>query len=136
MIALGWIKNKLPKMIAVQSSSCAPIQEAYKDSINWKEKFTPESSIANGLAVPYPFGMDLMLNVIKESDGEVCTIEEKKIKETVHLFSKKEGILISPEGAATYMALSDLKTKGTVAKNHSVLLLNTGSGYKYIENVV
>ena len=136
MIALGWIKNKLPKMIAVQSSSCAPIQEAYKDSINWKEKFTPESSIANGLAVPYPFGMDLMLNVIKESDGEVCTIEEKKIKETVHLFSKKEGILISPEGAATYMALSDLKTKGIVAKNHSVLLLNTGSGYKYIENVV
>ena len=136
MIALGWIKNKLPKMIAVQSSSCSPIQEAYKDSINWKEKFTPESSIANGLAVPYPFGMDLMLKVIKESYGEVCTIEEKKIKETVHLFSKKEGILISPEGAATYMALSHLKNKGTVAKNNSVLLLNTGSGYKYIENIV
>ncbi len=136
MIALGWIKNKLPKMIAVQSSSCAPIQEAYKDSINWKEKFTPESSIANGLAVPYPFGMDLMLNVIKESNGEVCTIEEKKIKETVHIFSKKEGILISPEGAATYMALSQLKNKGTVGKEDRVLLLNTGSGYKYIENVV
>jgi threonine synthase len=136
MIALGWIKNKLPKMIAVQSSSCSPIQEAYKDSINWKEKFTPESSIANGLAVPYPFGMDLMLKVIKESYGEVCTIEEKNIKETVHLFSKKEGILISPEGAATYMALSHLKNKGTVAKNNSVLLLNTGSGYKYIENIV
>jgi threonine synthase len=136
MIALGWIKNKLPKMIAVQSSSCSPIQEAYKDSINWKEKFTPESSIANGLAVPYPFGMDLMLKVIKESYGEVCTIEEKKIKETVHLFCIKEGILISPEGAATYMALSHLKNKGTVAKNNSVLLLNTGSGYKYIENIV
>lgn len=136
MIALGWIKNKLPKMIAVQSSSCAPIQEAYKDSINWKENFTPEPSIANGLAVPYPFGMDLMLNVIKESNGEICTITEEKIKETVHLFSKKEGILISPEGAATYMALIQLKNKGTVTKNHSVLLLNTGSGYKYIENVV
>lgn len=136
MIALGWIKNKLPKMIAVQSSSCAPIQEAYKDSINWKEKFNPEPSIANGLAVPYPFGMDLMLNVIKESHGEVCTIEEGKIKETVHLFSKKEGILISPEGAATFMALSRLKNKGTVGKEDRVLLLNTGSGYKYIENVV
>jgi len=136
MIALGWIKNKLPKMIAVQSTSCAPIQEAYKDSINWKEKFTPEASIANGLAVPYPFGMDLMLNVIKESDGEVCTIEEEKIKETVHLFSKKEGILISPEGAATYMALTHLKKEGIVGKEDRVLLLNTGSGYKYIENVI
>jgi threonine synthase len=136
MIALGWIKNKLPKMIAVQSSSCAPIQEAYKDPLNWKENFTPEVSIANGLAVPYPFGMDLMLNVLKESNGDICTIEEEKIKDIVYLFSKKEGILISPEGAATYMALSQLKNKGIVRKEDRVLLLNTGSGYKYIENVI
>ena len=136
MIALGWIKNKLPKMITVQSSSCAPIQEAYKDPLNWKENFTPEVSIANGLAVPYPFGMDLMLNVIKESNGKICTIQEEKIKENVLLFSKKEGILISPEGAATYMALSQLKNKGIVRKEDRVLLLNTGSGYKYIENVI
>jgi len=136
MIELGWIKNKLPKMIAVQSSSCSPIQEAYKDPINWKENFTPEVSIANGLAVPYPFGMDLMLNVIKESDGEICTIQEEKIKENVLLFSKKEGILISPEGAATFMALCQLQNKGTVKNEHRVLLLNTGSGYKYIENVI
>ena len=136
MIELGWIKNKLPKMIAVQSSSCSPIQEAYKDPINWKESFNPEASIANGLAVPYPFGMDLMMNVINESNGEVCIVEEEKIKETVHLFSKREGFLISPEGAATYMALSQLKNKGTVGKEDRVLLLNTGSGYKYIENII
>lgn len=136
MIAMGWLKNKLPKMIAVQSSACAPIQEAFKDGINWKQTFTPTPSIANGLAVPYPFGMDLMLNVIQESNGEVCIIQEEKIKETVYLFSQKEGILISPEGAATYMALTQLKNKGTVCKDHRVLLLNTGSGYKYIENLV
>jgi len=136
MIALGWIKNKLPKMIAVQSSSCSPIQEAFKDPIDWKENFTPVASIANGLAVPYPFGMDLMLNVIKESNGEICTIQEEEIKENVSLFSKNEGILISPEGAATYMALAHLKNKGVISKDDRVLLLNTGSGYKYIENVI
>ncbi len=136
LIELGWIKNKLPKMIAVQSSSCAPIQEAFNDPINWKQKFTPEASIANGLAVPYPFGMDLMLNVIKESNGAICTIQETDIKENVLLFSKKEGILISPEGAATYMALSQFQKNGIITKEHRVLLLNTGSGYKYIENVI
>ena len=136
LIALGWIKNKLPKMVAVQSSSCAPIQEAFNNPLNWKENFKPEASIANGLAVPYPFGMDLMLDVVKASNGEICTIQEEKIKEMVHLFSKKEGILISPEGAATFMALSKLKINGTVLNEHRVLLLNTGSGYKYIENVV
>lgn len=136
LIALGWIKNKLPKMIAVQSSRCAPIQEAYNDPIHWKANFKPAFSIANGLAVPFPFGMDLMLNVIKESNGKICTIQEEKIKEFVHLFSKKEGILISPEGAATFMALSNLKNNGLVGKDDRVLLLNTGSGYKYVENIV
>ncbi len=135
LISLGWIKNKLPKMIAVQSSSCAPIQEAFNDPIHWKTNFKPEVSIANGLAVPYPFGMDLMLNVIKESNGSICTIQEEKIKENVYLFSKKEGILISPEGAATFMALNQLKQKGVVGKEERVLLLNTGSGYKYLENI-
>lgn len=136
MITMGWIKNKLPKMIAVQSSSCSPIQKAYKDPINWKENFNPEASIANGLAVPYPFGMDLMLNVIKESNGEVCIIEEEKIREIVYLFSNKEGILISPEGAATYMALSNLKNNGSIKNSDKILLLNTGSGYKYLENLI
>jgi len=136
LIELGWIKNKLPKMIAVQSSSCAPIQEAFNDPINWKQKFIPEASIANGLAVPYPFGMDLMLNVIKESNGSICTIQETEIKENVLLFSKKEGILISPEGAATYMALSQFQKNEIITNEHRVLLLNTGSGYKYIENVI
>jgi threonine synthase len=80
--------------------------------------------------------MDLMLNVIKESNGEICIIQENEIKKNVFLFSKNEGILISPEGAATYMALVHLKNKGVVCKDDRVLLLNTGSGYKYIENII
>ena len=136
MIELGWIENKLPRMIAVQSSTCAPIKEALKDPINWKENLNPDVSIANGLAVPYPFGMDLMLEVIQASSGEVCIIQEEAIKEHVLLFSKREGLLISPEGAATYMALKQLKNQGSVKKEDKILLLNTGSGYKYIENIV
>lgn len=136
MMKLGWIKNKLPRMVAVQSSKCAPIQAALNDPINWKEKLKPKGSIANGLAVPYPFGMDLMLNVIQESKGEICIVQEEKIKEIVLLFSKREGFLISPEGAATYMALDQLNSKGAIKKEDTVLLLNTGSGYKYIENVI
>lgn len=137
MVDLGWIEeNKLPRMIAVQSSKCAPIKEALNDPINWKDRFNPDVSIANGLAVPYPFGMDLMIDVIHESKGEVCIVQEENIKENVLLFSKKEGFLISPEGAATYMALKQLKHQGSIKKEEKILLLNTGSGYKYIENII
>ena len=36
----------------------------------------------------------------------------------------------------TFMALSNLKNNGLVGKDDRVLLLNTGSGYKYVENIV
>ena len=31
--SLGWIKGKLPKMIAVQSSGCAPIVKAWQEGL-------------------------------------------------------------------------------------------------------
>ncbi|HJV20006.1 MAG TPA: threonine synthase [Sediminibacterium sp.] len=136
MKAMGWIKGAFPKMIAVQSARCAPIREAIKDPIHWKENFTPEATIANGLAVPYPFGMDLMLDVLNASHGETVLVHEDEIMKGVFEFTRKEGILVSPEGAATYMAFQQLLESGKIGQGQKVLLLNTGTGYKYLENMI
>ncbi|MDD2792351.1 MAG: threonine synthase [Sediminibacterium sp.] len=136
MKEMGWIKGPFPKMIAVQSAKCAPIREAMQDPIHWKDNFTPEATIANGLAVPYPFGMDLMLDVLNASHGETVQIGDEEIMKGVLEFTRKEGILISPEGAATYMAFQQLLQSGIITKGQKVLLLNTGSGYKYMENMI
>lgn len=136
MKEMGWIKGPFPKMIAVQSAKCAPIREAMQDPAHWKENFAPEATIANGLAVPYPFGMDLMLDVLNASHGQTVEISDEEIMKGVFEFTRKEGILISPEGAATYMAFQQLLQSGTITKGQKVLLLNTGSGYKYMENMI
>ncbi|HVG41298.1 MAG TPA: hypothetical protein VM888_06780, partial [Chitinophagaceae bacterium] len=49
--------------------------------------------------------------------------------------AQKEGLLLSPEGSATYKALDHLKGKGIVKGTDKILLLNTGSCYKYLENL-
>jgi len=134
MISMGWINGPLPRMIAVQSSKCAPILHALKDPVNWKNNFIPEATIANGLAVPYPFGMKLMLQVLKESDGTAVAVSEEEIVAGVKEIAKTEGLLISPEGAATWKALLYLNRNKKIASSEKVLLLNTGSGYKYLDN--
>jgi threonine synthase len=136
MLALGWIKRPLPKMIAVQASNCAPLLAAYNDQQNWKQSFTPRPSLANGLAVPYPFGMDLMLKVIYESEGEVVAVSEDEMIEGVKEVARSEGILLSPEGSATWKALFHLREQKVISNDDKILLLNTGSGYKYLENIV
>ncbi len=134
MISMGWIHGPLPRMIAVQSKECAPILHALKDPLNWKNSFTPRPTIANGLAVPYPFGINMMLEVLKESGGTAVAVEDEEIIAGVREIAKIEGLLVSPEGAATWKALLHLNRTQKIDSSEKVLLLNTGSGYKYLDN--
>ena len=49
--------------------------------------------------------------------------------------ARLEGLLIAPEGAALYSALKKLLTDKTIQRSEKVLLLNTGSGYKYLDGM-
>jgi threonine synthase len=86
------------------------------------------------LAVPYPFGMDMMLEVLKESGGTAVAIKDEDIIAAVKEIAVSEGLLISPEGAATFKALIHLIQTKQVSCSENVLLLNTGTGYKYMDN--
>jgi threonine synthase len=137
MIDMGWIEsNYLPKMIAVQSKQCAPVVRAFYNADGWKEGFTPQPSLANGLAVPYPFGMDMMLDVLHESDGTAYAVSEEEIVDGVKEIARTEGLIISPEGAATWKALLHLRRMKVVDAADKIVLLNKGSGYKYLENIL
>ena len=135
MKALGWITGALPRMIAVQSKNCAPVIHALKNRDNWKNMFTPNATIANGLAVPYPFGMNMMLRVLDESGGTAIGVGEEDIIAGVKEIAKTEGLIISPEGAAAWKALIQLKQQQIISADEKVLLLNTGTGYKYLDNI-
>jgi threonine synthase len=132
--SMGWIKGPLPRMIAVQSDKCSPLIYALEDPINWTSAFTPGPTIANGLAVPYPFGMNMMLQVLHESNGMAVTVSDEEIIAGIKEFARSEGILLSPEGAATWKALNKLAGAGKIEADEKILLLNTGTGYKYLEN--
>lgn len=136
MIELGWIKDFLPKMIAVQAANCAPLLASYKDPRNWKQNFSPQPSLAYGLTVPFPFGIDLMRKVINESKGEVIAVTENEITEGVTEIEQVENMLISPEGAATWKAVTHLLDKNVISQDAKILLLNTGSDHKHLENLI
>lgn len=135
MLQLGWIKPPLPRMIAVQAQNCAPLLSAIQNPSSWKERFRPAPSVANGLVVPAPFAMDLMLQVIRESKGEVLGVSEEEILSGIKEMAKAEGILLSPEGSAAWKGLERLHQAKKISEQDQVLFLNTGSGYKYLENL-
>lgn len=135
MLGLGWIKGPLPKMIAVQPLNCNPIMRCLQDPDNWKQTFSPLPTVANGLAVPFPFGMTMMHQVLKESGGTVLAVSEEEIIAGVLEIARTEGILVAPEGAAVWKALVHLRQLQIISSESKVLMINTGSGYKYLEHL-
>jgi threonine synthase len=133
---LGWIEGTFPKMIVVQSSQCQPIVKTWNREQPNSKLYVGKPSLANGLAVPNPFAENMILDVLKESGGTALAIPEEAIMEGVKEIGKEQGLLISPEGGATWMALLELINKKIINRNQKILLLNTGAGGKYLENII
>lgn len=131
MLALGWIEGKLPKMIAVQAQNCQPIYHAFYNMPG----FQAQASIANGLAVPNPFGEKIILNILRASGGKPVSVSDPEMQRRTRELARQEGILAAPEGGALWAACLQLRNDGYIEADEKVLLLNTGSGYKYLENI-
>ncbi|MDZ4714973.1 MAG: threonine synthase [Cytophagales bacterium] len=134
MLEMGWISNKLPRMIAVQAENCKPLVETWLGHQPNADHYQGGFTIANGLAVPRPLGERMILNVLRESGGHPLAVSEEEILGAVQEVAEKEGLLIAPEGAALWAALRRLVRQGEIDREEKILLLNTGSGYKYMEN--
>jgi threonine synthase len=132
---MGWIDNKRPRMVAVQSESCDGIVKAFKTSRYISEFVDGGFTVANGLRVPKPYADKIILKVLRESKGNALTISDDEMMTALKEIARNQGMLIAPEGAALWQAFKKLKSAQWIKPGEKVLLINTGSGYKYLENI-
>ncbi len=133
MEALGWLDGRRPRMYCVQAEGCAPIVRAFHEGADHAEPWVGAETIAAGLRVPGAIGDYLMLAVLRESGGGALTVTDDEMMASVREVAALEGLFMSPEGAATAAALPKLLADGSVSPDERVLLLNTGSGLKYLD---
>ena len=132
---LGWIGSRRPRMVAVQSDSCSGICAAFHQNAPRAEYKDGGFTIANGLRVPKPYADKEILKVLNESSGYAVSVSDADMLFALREFAAREGLLIAPEGAALWHAFKALSRSGWIKSGQTVLLLNTGSGYKYLDNI-
>lgn len=132
MKELGWIEGPFPRMVAVQSENCMPVVLTWQGKISTSQNYKGAPTFANGLAVPRPFAEKLIQNVLLESKGTALAVSDIEIKSAMEEIASSEGLLVCPEGAALLPAMKKLLLNGEVNRNETILLLNTGSAYKYL----
>jgi threonine synthase len=133
MEEMGWIGAERPRMVAVQAEGCAPIVKAWEAKRDAAEFFANAATIASGLRVPGPLGDLLMLRMLRQTKGTALTVSDAEMLQAGRKLASLEGIFAAPEGAATVIAARKLAASGWIEPEETVVLFNTGTGYKYSE---
>lgn len=133
MEQMGWIGPKRPRMISVQSATCAPIVRAFGKGERFADEFENAATIASGLRVPKAIGDFLILDVLRESHGTAIAVTDVELITAVGEIGATTGIFVAPEGAACLPALRKLIEQDLVKTGETVVIFNTGSGVKYLE---
>jgi threonine synthase len=133
---LGWLAEaKRPRMVVVQAEGCAPVVKAFESGAPFCDFWTNASTLASGLRVPKSFADALILKDLHESQGAAVAVSDAAILEAQHKLCTMEGIFPAPEGAATLAALEKLLQLKWVGPDERVVLFNTGSGLKYLDQL-
>ena len=130
---MGWIGSERPRMVSVQSETCAPIVRAFEAGERFADEFPNAATVASGLRVPKAIGDFLILDAIRASGGTAISVTDAELVAAVREIGAATGIFAAPEGAACLPALRKLIDNGEVNEGESVVIFNTGAGVKYLE---
>jgi threonine synthase len=70
---------------------------------------------------------------VRATQGTAVTATDEEMLAAGKELASSEGIFAAPEGAATVVAARKLAKQNWIKPHESVVLFNTGCGYKYTE---
>ena len=112
--ALGWISGRLPRLVAVQATGCAPIVEAWQQKKSESQFWANAATLAFGITVPKALGDFLVLDAIYKTEGCAVAVEDEAILRAEAMLASREGTFVCPEGAATLSAAIQLAESGWI----------------------
>jgi len=128
---LGFVSGKLPKMVAVQSTGCAPMVRAFEDGSRHATRWENAETVASGIRVPGAVGDFMILDAVRDSKGFAIAVTDEKILEATDGAAKTDGFLMCPEGGATLAAYEKALSDGLIEKEERAVLFNCATGLKY-----
>jgi threonine synthase len=129
--AIGFIGPKRPRMVAVQATGCAPIVKAYDEGVEHAPLWTNAHTVAAGIRVPVAVGDFLILRAVRDSGGFAIAVDDDSIRAALAEMAADDGILLCPEGAATYAAYKLALADGRIDRRERTVLFNCATGLKY-----
>jgi threonine synthase len=126
-LAKSNVIEAMPKIVACQTRQVSPLCHRFK-SLHYAmpSKIT---SIADALVSVNPPLLDLMINSLREVDGDAVMVEEDEIFNAFMTLARK-GFFVEPSSAVAYAAYKKQLDNKDVSKDNNALIILTGTGLK------
>lgn len=135
MLEMGFVRTRKPRLFAVQAEGCAPIVRAFQQGLEEAPAWQDARTLAHGLRIPSARADFLILRALRESHGAAVSVADPELIRGVKEAAVCEGLFMAPEGGACVAAARDLRVSGHLSPDDTVVLFDTGTGYKYLENM-
>ncbi len=116
--------GKLPRIIAVQSTSCAPVAAAFHGRP--ADGFAP--TVAEGIAIREPQRLAEMIAAVKESDGDFIAVDDESVIQAQEMLGAM-GIYVEPTSGAAVAGMLQF-FPAEYDKKLNIVVPLTGSGLK------
>jgi len=104
ILLTGKFIKRMPKIIGVQASACAPIWAVYKYGAQGLSLLTEGETIAEGVRIKHPLRGDVILELLNEFGGEMLAVDEFDIKKGQKELARL-GFYVEPTSAVVYKAI-------------------------------
>ncbi len=132
-LVLAGVIEKIPKLIGVQSTNCAPLYKTIKSDLPEVSRIDPKPTIAEGIAIAEPVRGKQIIKAVKESGGDILVVNDSEIQNSL-LSMEKNGFYIEPTSAATTAGVNkylENRNRNDDDDDELIVSVFTGSGLKY-----
>ncbi|HYC47431.1 MAG TPA: threonine synthase [Burkholderiales bacterium] len=132
LLALGWVKGRMPKLVITQFAGCAPVVKAFEEGKSKVEEWGALDVPPGGLKSTNPPAGDAVLAIIRQHGGAAISVTTDEAIVEVGRIAQAEGIFAAPESATIITGLRKALQRGIVDRGERIVAVSTGSGLKSI----
>jgi threonine synthase len=127
------IIDRIPKIVGVQSASCAPLHAAFRENRDTVPKITKRDTVAEGIAIAEPVRGAQIIDAVRNSGGDFLAVGNAEIKEALRDVCKK-GYYVEPTSAAAIAGLATYMNRASA--DEVIVSVFTGHGLKATETMM
>jgi threonine synthase len=123
-----------PRLFAVQAENCAAFAAAWAVGAADYVPFTPQATVADGIATVKPVRTAEVLTALRRSQGGVLAVAEAEIGPALIALGRL-GLFVEPTAATAGAALSRLRRDRTIEAEQITVVVLTGHGLKAADKI-